>query len=550
MDVRTEARLGKMREFGAAFYRLLFLPRTYNVLSWLTALSIAGSVYFNAWIHFNVNTESTQPGSKRRDGNNGHCMIDFGGQWLMGRMLTQGHGQSLYLRRQQREVLEAAYPKENQAPDAENDDAASLMDWLMGEDAPDGAPDPDHWQLHLVPGIGGQLYPPINGLVNYPVGLFRPQIGYRINQALSLVFGFAAGLAGSLLSRRRIWWPVAATFFIIFPGFAGSINLGQNAALTLAILLWGWLLISRGYALSGGLVWGMLAFKPVWGASFFLALLFTRRWKTALAMAATGLGLALATVPFVGWHSWIDWFNIARDGTRVYETDQNWIFLSRDLLSIPRRWLLNFKENEERLPHPLLTALIGWWSIAAVFEITWRLTSLRKEQAARDTEGPAPAFLLLSSWLLCFHFMYYDVLLAAFPVFLLLTYPRKFLVPRFILIFLARRIHLGDDLYGFYKPVFQGHAPPPVPVMPILHRHVWVLNSLELTLVFILLLIPPVFPQLGISNPHGTPWETFVLIGLWLWCGWTWLRDSANHKITKERKDEKNTIPILDVVAG
>ena len=77
------------------------------------------------------------------------------------------------------------------------------------------------------------------------------------------------------------------------------------------------------------------------------------------------------------------------------------------------------QENEERVPHPLLTALVGWWSLVAVFEMTVRLTCVRKEQAARTVEGPATAFLLLSAWLLCFHFMYYDVLLAALPIFLL-----------------------------------------------------------------------------------------------------------------------------------
>jgi hypothetical protein len=513
-----------MGEIRAALYRLLFLRRTYYILSWLAALGIATGVFVNAWIHFNTDTNSTKPESQRRDSNNGHCMIDFGGQWLMGRMLSEGHGRRLYLRSQQRQVLEAAYPKEHQAPDADKDDAQNLMDWLMGEDAEPGADEPNHWQVHLAPGVGGQLYPPINAFVNYPVGLFSPHVGYRINQALSMVFGFAAGLAGCLLARHRVWWPVAASFFMLFPGFAGSINLGQNAALTLAILMWGWLLISRGCAKTGGLVWGLLAFKPVWGASFFLALLFMRRWRTAFAMAATGLGLAFATVPFVGWHSWIDWFNIAREGTRVYDTDQNWVFLSRDLLSIPRRWLLSFQENEERVPHPLLTALVGWWSLVAVFEVTVRLTCVRKEQAARTVEGPATAFLLLSAWLLCFHFMYYDVLLAALPIFLLVTHPRRFLIPRFVVIFLAQRFHLGSKLSAFYEPGLPREAPSPVPGIPLQHRHIWVLNSVELTLVLILMLIPPVFPQLGLGNPYGTPWETFLLIALWLWCGWLWLR--------------------------
>src|SRR5262249_36999165 len=162
---------------------------------------------------------------------------------------------------------------------------------------------------------------------------------------------------------------------------------------------------------------------------------------------------------------------------RVYDTDKNWVFLSRDLLSIPRRWLLDFREDAERNPHPLLTALIGWWSVIAVFEITVRLTSIRKSQAAHATEGAPAAFLLLSAWLLCFHFMYYDMLLASLPIFLLLTHPRRFLIPRFAVVFLARGIYFGRDLLAFYEPRIQKQEPPPVPRASIQHRHIWVLNS-------------------------------------------------------------------------
>src|SRR5262249_51232342 len=55
---------------------------------------------------------------KRRDGNYGHATIDFGGQWLMGRMLVTGNGRQLYNRLAQRRILEASYP----LADSENPD--------------------------------------------------------------------------------------------------------------------------------------------------------------------------------------------------------------------------------------------------------------------------------------------------------------------------------------------------------------------------------------------------------------------------------------------
>src|SRR5260370_18138915 len=113
-------------------------------------------------------------------------MIDFGGQWLMGRMLYEGHGQRLYLRRQQREVAQAAFPEDDQAPDAEKSDAENLMDWLMGKDAPKGEEEPAHWQLKLAPGFGGQVYSPINSFVNLPLDHFDPHYFFRLHNVVTL----------------------------------------------------------------------------------------------------------------------------------------------------------------------------------------------------------------------------------------------------------------------------------------------------------------------------------------------------------------------------
>src|SRR5262249_13608915 len=147
----------------------------------------------------------------RRDGNSGHCTIDFGGQWLMGAMLVQGHGKHLYDRRQQRQVLVAAYPQAEEGPrdrrphGEKNDyDAGSLMGWFRGHDddgatplaggllTPLAATDPlsgaallaagnEEWTPEKVeratkPWVGGPLYPPINAFVYAPLGMLDPHV--------------------------------------------------------------------------------------------------------------------------------------------------------------------------------------------------------------------------------------------------------------------------------------------------------------------------------------------------------------------------------------
>src|SRR5438132_11673816 len=84
--------------------------------------------------------------SKRRGGNSGHVTIDFGGQWLMGRMVARGLGRHLYHRNYLREVVREAYPREDEIPpeerspaDKDEHDAENMMSWIVGRDDPEAA---------------------------------------------------------------------------------------------------------------------------------------------------------------------------------------------------------------------------------------------------------------------------------------------------------------------------------------------------------------------------------------------------------------------------
>src|SRR5262249_41673373 len=151
----------------------------------------------------------------------------------------------------------------------------------------------------------------------------------------------------------------------------------------------------------GGVVWGLLAFKPVWAMSFFLVLVLTGRWRFGLAMLAVGALLGLATLPFVGLSSWFVWLAVGREAWHLYGIEENWILLSRDLLSIPRRYLTDFKAPlEERDVAWLKPTLLGWGMLVAILEVTVRLAVVRQSRAA---DGPATAFLFLGAWLCCYH---------------------------------------------------------------------------------------------------------------------------------------------------
>jgi arabinofuranan 3-O-arabinosyltransferase len=560
--------------------RYLLRPRARYLLAWALAVISAGITLFCAWTMFDK-PRSENYASRWHRGNSGHVAIDFGGQWLMGRMLARGLGRHLYHRNYLREIVREAYPRADEIPSqerpvAERDvhDAENLMEWLMGHDDPEAAraiasflaPLAGHdttlaigfafAQQHrpeervrqaTMPQVGGALYPPIHALLMYPLGLLRPAPAYRITQILGILLALLAGGGICLLSEGRIWWPMGVAAVVLFPGFATSLNLGQNSILMLTLLIWGWVLLARDHPVAGGMLWGLMAFKPVWAAAFFLVPLLSRRWRFCAAMLVTGLGLAAVTLPWVGWHSWLDWLQVGRYASEIYATNRNWIFLSRDLLGIPRRWLLDFHDDYAAQPSSAAT-MIGWGLLFAVMACTAALSISRHKQS-RALTGPPAAFLHLGAWLSCYHFMYYDVLLTALPVALLLTEPRRYLNPVFVAVAILPEEMRKHPVLSYYQPGLVC-TPPSSSVLQVGYQNVCVRNSMTLTLIALLAISDLLLTFVGIeisisatSVKHapfplpvtlstafaGTPWPTFCLLALWLWCGWLWVNDSPRR---------------------
>jgi hypothetical protein len=112
---------------------------------------------------------------------------------------------------------------------------------------------------------------------------------------------------------------------------------------------------------------------------------------------------------------------------------------------------------------------------------------LRRNEARAATGVPA-AYLLLGAFLCCYHFMYYDVLISALPVFLLYTDPWRYL----------RR--------------FQFRVGP------------WVINRMIPTLTVILIVMPNLLYQILQVDAFNVPADTVCIVLIWLWCGWLWLK--------------------------
>jgi hypothetical protein len=512
-------------------WQFLLQPATRYVITWLATLGGAGIGLYATWTAFDT--------PKRADGNDGHVAIDFGGQYVMGRMLVTGNGRYLYHRDYQRFVVNQSYPAERGDPHGEKTDAESLLDAFILLDRHQERPTTDRVSAFLSPlaaqdplgavvlsttehqvnasDVGGPLYPPINALLFAPLALLEPQPAYHVMQVLNILLAFLSGWGIRVLSQGRIWWPIAAGAVMLYPGFNGSITLGQNATLTLTILIWGWVMIAADRPVFGGALWGLLAFKPVWAAAFFLVPLLTWRWRVCIAMLLTGGALAIVTLPFVGMDAWKEWLQIGQEASVAYKYDANWIPLSRDLLGLPRRWL-DFQADWVKRKDDVPTTVIGWALIGTVFSLTVAVTFLRRGQS-RAITGPPAAFLLLGAWLCCFHFMYYDVLLSALAVLLLFTEPRRYLEPRFV--------SGKTEAVEYYRPRLFVAWPTIAPLFNAGRPRWWVWNRMIPTLTTLLYCIPLVLYHVLNMGAFDVPADTICLMLIWLWCGWLWLREEA-----------------------
>jgi hypothetical protein len=566
--------------------------RAVAVLLWVVTISVAAYLITHAWGWFN--TPNDLPEERRRaDGNGGHAQIDFGGQWVMGRMLVMGHGRELYHRQRQWEVVREGFPVEYEPPlvraeanvpgplrtiakpdETLKHDADALMGWFMGKDPPDwkrvggaaaaplavgpfgnpfvglvlqqsaaDAVTPDVVARVSKPAVGGPLYPPPHAFFYAPIGAFdRPQRAYQVFQAVALVMVFVAGLGVNVLTRGRVWWSVATLVLLLYPGTRSGLDLGQNPTVTLSIAVWGWALASRGYNTAGGAVWGLFAFKPVWALAFLLVPILTRRWRFLGGMVVTGAALCLATVPFVGLQTWLDWLAVGKDAAALYNVNQNWINLSRDLQGVPRRILHDFSRPEAERDTPLTNAL-AWGLWGTVFATT--IVVYLRHADHRRALGVGAAFLFFGAWLTCYRFMYYDALVSAAGCAVLFAEPARFLRTRvFTLSTTPQSLALGTD---------RGLAVPPVTPMPLGARLVGYVSSFPLTILALLLLVENSLsgmeleatvgfgyyahvttgpggetgrkvPRLIGDTSSGYPWETFLILALWTWCGWRLVR--------------------------
>jgi hypothetical protein len=94
------------------------------------------------------------------------------------------------------------------------------------------------------------------------------------------------------------------------------------------------------------------------------------------------------------------------------------------------------------------------------------------------------------------------------------------------------------ELLDFYRPNRYFHRRNGLPHIQG-YGQLLLVNSLVMSLVALLISIQYVSPYLGLHLYDCAPWDTFVLIALWLWCGFRVFADKEDAPSMAEEQQHK-----------
>lgn len=158
-----------------------------------------------------------------------------------------------------------------------------------------------HGVDHSFTGAYPFAYPPSFLLVIWPLALLPRAFSYVLWVTVTL----AAYVLASWDRRFARHIPIIA---LVAPISVLVVVAGQNGFLTAALMLAGWRLIPSRPIL-GGVLLGLLSFKPQLGVLIPVALIAAGLWRPFVAAATTVLLSVLASAAAFGWAMWSAWLH-------------------------------------------------------------------------------------------------------------------------------------------------------------------------------------------------------------------------------------------------
>ena len=153
-----------------------------------------------------------------------------------------------------------------------------------------------------------------------PLGFFGSYVAFQ--------FVTAALLALALRSRATTAMPTSFLFAAALACPASAINAidGQAVFLVAALIIGGFDLLERRPWL-GGMVLGLLTFKPQFCILVPIALIAAGQWRALLASGFSALAMMLASGLIFGWDLWLRWFPLIIEN--LVSPGEKWIVYGR-----------------------------------------------------------------------------------------------------------------------------------------------------------------------------------------------------------------------------
>ncbi len=211
-------------------------------------------------------------------------------------------------------------------------------------------------------------------------------------------YGAYGLLARRLVEPDRLW------LVLLAPGAAVNLFVGQNGLLSTALIGWGVLMLGR-RPIVGGVLLGLMSYKPQFAVLAPLALICGREWRALAAAVVSGAALALLALAVLGVGPWLAFLHKAAQPAAIFSSS------SSDWRSIPSVMIM---ARSLGLDAAVSSAL--HWSVAAAAAAgamwIWRATSDWRIRAA----ALAAATLLVTPYL-----RVYDLALLILPIAVLLS---------------------------------------------------------------------------------------------------------------------------------
>ncbi|HWU53934.1 MAG TPA: glycosyltransferase family 87 protein, partial [Rhizomicrobium sp.] len=239
-------------------------------------------------------------------------------------------------------------------------------------------------------------YPPTFQMMLMPLGALPYVAAWLVWSGL--LYGFYA-----LLARRLVDDADGFLFLLLAPGAAVNLFFGQNGILS-TVLLGGGVLLLRTRPVLGGMLLGLMAYKPQLALLIPFALMAGRQWRALTAAILSQLALMLLSLWVLGAEPWFAFFYKLAHPAAVFSSS------SSDWRSVPSMMIF-----ARTLGLGTLAGNILHWSVAAIAAAgtlwTWRKT----EDGVIRAAVLATAILLVTPYLRA-----YDLALLILPIAMLL----------------------------------------------------------------------------------------------------------------------------------